>query len=176
MLCVAQLWGLVEAVQASQSPDNDELICKVLISCLVNGHDDSVRTHLQLVPVSYAHIQLEVKRQLPGQAGKPFTHLEAEACRPYFSLIPGPSDTQPAVVPILSAFTALIHEQHRDAVVKEALATMQVSHAYRQSMTVADGTDGHVYLSCSAQNRIEAEISACKEVSKHLAGHASLPF
>ena len=160
-----QLHSHIEAVQAGQRPDENQLIRNLAVSCLVNGHDDSVKTHLQLVPVSCHHMQLKVKGLLPKNASKLIPHLQAEACRPYFTLIYGPSGTQPAVVPVLSALSALILKQHRSTVIDQILAALQISQTVRPSMTAPHSADGYTYLTCAAQNRIETKMTACKQVS-----------
>lgn len=154
-----QLWGLVEAVQASHAADEALLIRTVAVSCLVNGHDDTVKTHLQLVPVSSAHIEFELKNMFPDKTGKLVPQLQADDLKPYFKLIFGPKGTKPAVIPILSA---LLEKQHRTADVKQALTTMVITQTLVQPVSVADDSDGHIFLSCSAQNIQDAELNACK--------------
>ena len=156
-----QLWGLVEAVQASHSAVEAQLIRSVAVSCLVNGHDDSVKTHLQLVPVSSAHIEFDLKNMFPDKIGNLVPQLQADDLKPYFKLIFGPKGTKPAVIPILSA---LIQKQRQTTDVKQALATMAVTQTLEQPVSVAD--DGQIFLSCSAQNTQDAKLYACKVSNK----------
>ena len=164
---------MVEAVEASRSTDDAQLICTVAKYCLVNGHDHSIKTHLQLLPVSCADIGLEVKHLLPDQSGKLITQLQAEACMPYFKLVFGRKGNHPEVTPVLSA---LIRKKYKSAAVRKVLAATTVSQTHSELVSPASGADGHIFLSCSTQDKVDASINAKLDAGKKVSnGFSVLP-
>lgn len=126
------------------------------------------------MPVSCAAIGLEVNHLLPDQPGKLITQLQAEACMPYFKLVFGRKGNHPEVTPVLSA---LIKKQYKTAAVKQVLATMTISQTHSELVSVASGThlklasvssgaDGHIFLSCSGQDKVDASINVKMDAGK----------